>query len=211
MPGKLFLYHGVLGPGLGDSHISRVSQSSLQLWKVGNLNRTLEMSSSERLSDLLQATQLGLSPVSLKRGDGDVDVFPLPALLPRRPFQSVTRLSPPPQSWKKRGAGRTPGDRNAIGSLWSHFREKDEALGWWHQVGHIAHREPGTWGGGGAGALQNGFFAGLGLDEWTGFGGSESDGPGRVLGAHCPDENTEAQGHTVWMGVSQGESRLALC
>lgn len=63
----------------------------------------------------------------------------------------------------------------------------------------------------GAGALQNGFFAGLGLDEWTGFGGSESDGPGRVLGAHCPDENTEAQGHTVWMGVSQGESRLALC
>ena len=33
----------------------------------------------------------------------------------------------------------------------------------------------------GAGALQNGFFAGLGLDEWTGFGGSESDGPGKVL------------------------------
>lgn len=109
-----------------------------------------------------------------------------------------------------RGAGRTAGDRNAAGSLWSHFREKDGGPGLvvpsWPHFPQGARRL-----GEGAGALQRGFFAGLGLDAWTGFGGPESDGPGRVLGAHCPDENTEAQGHTVCVGVSQGQSSLALC
>lgn len=39
----------VLGTGLGDSHTSRVSQSSFQLWKVGSLIPTLEMSNSGKV------------------------------------------------------------------------------------------------------------------------------------------------------------------
>lgn len=42
------------------------------------------------------------------------------------------------------------------------------------------------------------------------LGGSEPDGAGRVLEAHCPDENTGAQGHTVWVGGGLSES-LAWC
>ena len=58
MTRELFLCHGVLGTRLGGSHTSGVSQSSLQLWKVGNLILTLEMSNSERLNDLPEVTQL---------------------------------------------------------------------------------------------------------------------------------------------------------
>lgn len=44
------------------------------------------------------------------------------------------------------------------------------------------------------------------------LGGSEPDGAGRVLEAHCPDENTGAQGRTVWVGGgSLGESGLVFC
>lgn len=51
------------------------------------------------------------------------------------------------------------------------------------------------------------------LQEWdcvqgTSLGSSEPDGPGRVLEAHCPDKNTEARGHTVWVAGSQEESSL---
>lgn len=53
------LYHrGEEVVGLGCSHTSSVSQSSHQLCKEGNAILTLEMSNSERFSDLPQVTEL---------------------------------------------------------------------------------------------------------------------------------------------------------